>query len=241
MVKNMAHGWVCNWRKIKDWGWYKTSNMAHLFQHLFREANHEPKIWQGITLERGQLVVGRKQLSLETGISEQSLRTCIARLKSTNEIAVKSTNKYSIITICNYASYQDKDIAINQQINQPFNQQSTSNQPTTNHKQQLNNDNNETKREKRAAPFNPPSISDVSLYLTEYCKEKNLPLLDPQEFIDFYQGKGWVVGKVRMKDWQAAARRAARNWERKPESREQRFGRIFKEIDNDKRTSQEVH
>jgi hypothetical protein len=75
----------------------------------------------------------------------------------------------------------------------------------------------------------PPSISDVSLYLADYCKEKNLPPLDPQDFIDFYEGKGWIVGKVKMKDWQAAARRAARNWERKAESRDQRFDRLLKE------------
>ena len=30
--------------------------------------------------------------------------------------------------------------------------------------------------------------------------------VDGAKFCDFYQSKGWVVGKVRMKDWQAATR-----------------------------------
>ena len=75
------------------------------------------------------------------------------------------------------------------------------------------------KEKKRTSSFNPPSLSEVSDFLTAYCKEKNLPPLDPQEFVDFYAGKGWIVGKVRMKDWQAAARRAARTWERKQQVR----------------------
>jgi hypothetical protein len=30
---------------------------------------------------------------------------------------------------------------------------------------------------------------------------------ESQKFFDFYQSKGWVVGKAPMKDWKAAARR----------------------------------
>lgn len=55
---------------------------------------------------RGQLITGRKRISKDTGISERSIRTCIKRLKSTSEVSVKTTNKYSIITLCNYDDYQ---------------------------------------------------------------------------------------------------------------------------------------
>jgi len=27
-----------------------------------------------------------------------------------------------------------------------------------------------------------------------------------QKFVDFYTGKGWMIGKNKMKDWQAAVR-----------------------------------
>jgi hypothetical protein len=54
------------------------------------------------------------------------------RLEKTGEISRKSTNKYSIITICKYEDYQTY-----QPTDQPAtNQQSTSNQPATNHKQE---------------------------------------------------------------------------------------------------------
>ena len=37
--------------------------------------------------------------------------------------------------------------------------------------------------------------------------------VDPQSFIDFYEAKGWMVGKTPMKNWKAACRNAE-NWER---------------------------
>jgi hypothetical protein len=111
--------------------------MVSLFIHLLVTANHAPNEWNGITVNRGQVATSRQHLSVLTGISEQSLRSCLSRLKSTSEITIKSTNKYSIITLCNYDKYQTSKIEINQQINQLTNKQSTSNQPATNHKQEV--------------------------------------------------------------------------------------------------------
>ena len=34
--------------------------------------------------------------------------------------------------------------------------------------------------------------------------------MDSQRFIDFYESKGWIVGKSKMKDWKAAIR----TWEK---------------------------
>ena len=130
------NGWIKLHRKLIEWEWYKDSNTLHLFIHLLLTANHEPQKWRGITIERGQVLTGRKELSFATGISEQSLRTSINRLKSTSEITINPTNKYSVITICNYDSYQSEKSQANQQPNQQPNQQLTNNQPTTNHKQE---------------------------------------------------------------------------------------------------------
>jgi len=139
-------GWIKLHRKFMTWEWYTDDHMVRLFVHLLLEANHKPQRWRGILIERGQLVTGRFKLSENTGISEQSIRTCLNRLKSTSEITIKSTSKYSIITICNYNKYNLATTEINQQINQQSNQQLTSNQPATNHKQELKNDKNEKKK-----------------------------------------------------------------------------------------------
>ncbi len=53
--------------------------------------------------------------------------------------------------------------------------------------------------------FAPPTLEEVK----EYCKERGNGV-DAQRFVDFYEMKGWMVGKNKMKDWKAAVR----TWER---------------------------
>lgn len=137
MKKSDENGrWVKLYEKLSEWGWYKTPHMVHLFLHLVLRANYKTSVWRKETIMRGQLLTGLKQLSSETGISAQSLRTCLARLKSTGEITSKSTNKFSIITICNYEHYQEKKPGPNTEINKQINKELTSNQQTTNNIQE---------------------------------------------------------------------------------------------------------
>ena len=126
-------GWLKMYRKITEWEWYTDSQTVHLFIHIIIKASFEDSKWRGQNIKRGQLFTGRKLLSQQTGISEQSIRTILNRLKSTKEITIESTSKNSIITVCNYEGYQAEYQQTNQQINQQTNQQSTSDQPAINH------------------------------------------------------------------------------------------------------------
>ena len=56
--------------------------------------------------------------------------------------------------------------------------------------------------------FTPPTLAEVQSYVAE----RHSPV-DPQAFIDFYEAKGWMVGKTPMKDWKAACRNAEK-WDR---------------------------
>jgi hypothetical protein len=58
--------------------------------------------------------------------------------------------------------------------------------------------------------FKRPTIEQVR----EFCTERNNSV-DPQAFIDFYDSKGWLIGKNPMKDWKAAVR----TWERNSTTR----------------------
>ena len=64
---------------------------------------------------------------------------------------------------------------------------------------------NATDKPPRASRFQPPTINEVRAY----CQERGNSV-DPERFVDFYASKGWLVGKSKMKDWQAAVR----SWER---------------------------
>jgi hypothetical protein len=52
--------------------------------------------------------------------------------------------------------------------------------------------------------FVKPDLEEVSAYFAE------LKAVDPDSFFDFYESKGWLVGKVSMKDWRASARKWVR-------------------------------
>lgn len=68
--------------------------------------------------------------------------------------------------------------------------------------------------------FVKPTIQEVKAYCIERKND-----VDPERFIDFYESKGWMVGKNKMKDWKAAVR----NWERKTKAdklHQDRFGYI---------------
>lgn len=127
------NGYIKLYRKMTEWGWYKDANTMRVFMHLLFTANFKESEYMGVKIYPGQTVVGRKALAETLGISEQSVRTSINHLKSTNEITIKSTNKFSVITVVNWAKYQCDDGEDNQQINQQANQQLTNNQPATNH------------------------------------------------------------------------------------------------------------
>tara|TARA_R110000737_G_scaffold345044_1_gene372956 strand:- start:3533 stop:4285 length:753 start_codon:yes stop_codon:yes gene_type:complete len=54
---------------------------------------------------------------------------------------------------------------------------------------------------KKGSIFVKPTLAEV----TDYCN-CNVYTIDPQNFLDFYDSKGWLIGKNKMKDWQAACR-----------------------------------
>jgi len=47
--------------------------------------------------------------------------------------------------------------------------------------------------------FTPPSVQEVELY----CKERNNGI-DAESFVAFYESKGWMIGKSKMKNWKSA-------------------------------------
>jgi len=63
----------------------------------------------------------------------------------------------------------------------------------------------ESVRGGKAKRFIPPTVEEVE----SYCSERGNGI-DAQSFIDFYESKGWMIGKNKMKDWKAAVR----TWER---------------------------
>jgi len=124
----MSNGWVAIHRKFTNWEWYDDHNTTRLFIHMILRSNHKDEKWRGVSIKRGSFLSGRVQLSRETGLSERQIRTSLNRLKSTNEVTIQTTNKYSIYSMVKWEEYQGK---------RPADCHSSDQQSTTN-----NNDNN---------------------------------------------------------------------------------------------------
>lgn len=131
--------WISIHRKFKEWQWYKNINVKTLFLHLLLKANFKDKYWKEILVKRGQLITSIEHLAEETGLTVQQTRTALSKLKSTHEITIKATSKYTLITIEKYDFYQNnnKNVTSTLTNNVTNNQQTNNKQITTN-----NNDNN---------------------------------------------------------------------------------------------------
>lgn len=72
-----------------------------------------------IEVQRGQLIFGLNAFSDRSGVSVMKLRRIISELESDGMINRQKTNRYSLITVVSYDSYQD--VTIQQQaINNPL-------------------------------------------------------------------------------------------------------------------------
>ena len=168
-------GWIKIHRKILDWEWYDDSNTFRLFMHLILKANHKDKNYRGILVKTGSLLTGRDLLSIETGLSVQQVRTCLERLKSTNEITINSSRQGTIIQIVKYKDYQlsTNDLTANQPQD---NQQVTTNKNVKNEK-------NTIPSIEEFVSYGVSLIKDVSIealklkhqswLVNDWCKEKN--------------------------------------------------------------------
>ena len=80
----------------------------------------------------------------------------------------------------------------------------------------IDNTKEKPSKKKSASTFVPPTVESVN----DYCRERGNDI-DAEEFVDFYQSKGWMVGKNKMKDWKACVR----TWERSHKNNTMRTGK----------------
>ena len=144
MEDKISKGWISLYKKFTHWEWYKNINVKTLFIHLLLKASYEDTEWEGIEVKRGQVITSRQHLADETGLTEQQVRTSLKKLQSTNEITIKPTNKYSIITIEKYGIYQNSMAKSTNKITNSTTDEITNDLTTSNniYNNSLNNINN---------------------------------------------------------------------------------------------------
>jgi len=126
------NGYIKIHRKLTEWEWYDDPYTKVVFLHLLLKANWKETSYHGHKLLPGDTIVGRKKLAEDLGLSERNVRTALDKLEQTGEITRKATNRFTVVSIRNWASYQMCDDSPTN--NRPTtDQQPTNNRPTTDH------------------------------------------------------------------------------------------------------------
>ena len=138
-------------RNLLDWRWYGNNNTRLVYFDLLLRAEWSEREFLGITLKRGQVAVTVSALAANNHLTIQQTKTALNNLKSTGEITINATTKFSVITLNFYDELQE--------INKPDNQQTTTaaaqNQQTLsseNNKPSYNNKKKEEKNERKRTP-----------------------------------------------------------------------------------------
>ena len=130
---NMS-GWIKLYSDFANWEWYKDTITKTVFLHCLLKANWKNGKFEGTEIPRGSFVTSYKNLSDELSskkqkIGIQSIRTALNHLVSTKELTIKTTSKFTIITVNNYDLYQTSNTVSNSQLT--HDQHATNTQLTT--------------------------------------------------------------------------------------------------------------
>lgn len=147
----MGNEWITINKDVFDIGRYESLNVFRVFLYFLTHAAQKPRFDRGVRLECGQVIVTMDEVCEATGLTAREYRTAISKLikdkQTTNErqtIDKRTTNKFSIITVCNFDSY-----ILMEKGERQTNDKRTTNKRQTNDKQPTSPPN---------PPKNPPFI-----------------------------------------------------------------------------------
>ena len=225
---NDTSGWIKIHRSILDhWIWNDAQKFHWWLELLFMANWEQKKVVAGntiVTVERGQMIASNSFLMEKWGVCTHTVRNFLRLLETDGMITQTTYPKFNIITICNYDKYQhketdkvtpntdpnviplaDSNIDPNADPNKEYIRTKEINIPPISPQgdEQMNLFGDDEK--KKSKRFVKPTIEEVNAY----CRERN-NTIDAESFLNFYESKGWMVGKSPMKDWKAAVR----TWEK---------------------------
>ena len=232
-------------RKLLSWGWKDDPNMVALWIHILLEANWKPAEWHGVIYEEGTFPTSVEKLSVATGLSTRSVRTCLEKLKKSGEIVIETTNKGTKITVVKWAEYQGLDEDSDKQADkQKTNGRQTSDKRPTTLKEieeieeveeHKNNTYAQSPNELQAVAKLPLNQKDTYYYITEedIAHYKELyPAVDVMQ--EIRNMVGWCEANPTKRKTQKGAPRFINTWLAKAQDRgghEKKGGFTFFDID----------
>lgn len=103
----MDGSWIKLHRSIVDTAFWPDDWLVRLWIWCLVKAKFDDSKWKHIHLKRGEFVTGRHSAAEELGVSPSKWMRGIHKLSEYGCIEYKPDSKWTVISICNYSTYQD--------------------------------------------------------------------------------------------------------------------------------------
>lgn len=212
-------GYVRLHRSLLRWEWYDDDACLRLLIHLLMRVNWRPGRFRGMDVHPGQVVTSMERMAEGMGWSRSKLRNTMDKLRRSGDLTTTTTNHWTVVTLVNWAKYQNGD----QPHVQPTADHRPSEQPTNSQPPATIEEGKKERREegkKDSLAAKPPKRT-LDWFKAE-CRrvaDANPDLLDKSEHKPFYdywteaspsgalrfQGEKYFDVKRRMQTWQRNA------------------------------------
>lgn len=205
-------GWVKLHRSITDNPYWLSEpfTRGQAWVDMLLIANASPgfirKQGVRIDLSRGDIGWSELELSKRWEWSRGKVRRFFDELEKDGMIERKNSDKTDrrmfVVSILNYCKYQDKhagDDTGDSTSDDTGDGQATVQEVRSKEVRSKDIGGEKSPEKQKPKHFAPPKLEEIR----EYCQERQNSV-SPERFFSFYESKGWMVGKNKMKNWKAA-------------------------------------
>lgn len=190
-------GWIKLHRDIKNHWIYTEKRKFSKFEawtDILLCVNHAQAktIIKGklITIERGESILSLDSWAHKWGWNKSAVNRFFELLKKDGMILLQNETVTTRITVCNYASYQDERNGNETQTKRKRNASETQTKSIEEEQKE--------QEQQKENKFKKPSIEEIALFM----EEKGMNNV-AERFYNFYEAKGWMIGKNQIKNWKA--------------------------------------
>ena len=167
----MTGGFIILDRKLLEWRYQDSPTAFATWIHILLMANWKDGYFLGEMIPRGSLATSYAHLAAEVGVDPSTLRTWLDRFEKAGMIERKSTNRYTIIKVLNYSTFQDLPVeGYPQRTPQRTPQQTPQRTPYNRTKKQEEQSNNISPLTPQGGPKNRGSRSTVRIDTPDWYK-----------------------------------------------------------------------
>lgn len=197
-------GFIVLHRRLLEWKYAQFPYAVALWVYLILKANWKPSYFLGVEIPRGSLATSLHNLADATGMEVHTVRKWLKRFEEEGQITRKSTNRFTIINITNYAAFQDipddwygKQDS-NQSSKQDGNQDSNQSSKQSSNNRTNKQSNKETNKQIKDS-LGTGSVPDL-MEVVEFVRSENLGI-NPEKFFRYYTERGWMTNGHPVRDW----------------------------------------